>query len=773
MRAAPPPRHAPPRRSGGPLKFIFYTLMLLVLLAGGGVAFLLYAMPTDFIRDQMVAQVKAKTGRDLKIAGPTSFTIYPSIGLSMKDVSLSAPPGMASKPLVTMASLDASVRLMPLLKREIELERLILRQPMFNLEVDKQGKKSWDFAGLEAAALVRLAQAGAPASDAPGGLPSDVPPQSAAPAAAAPQMSPERLKGLEQIRLGDVRIENGALRYADARSGSSQEAKAINMRLGMTAISQPLDAEGDLVWKGQKIDFDSKVTSVKLILEDRPAKVALNLKSAPLAATFDGSVSMKDALDAEGALTATSPSARALAKWLGSAVPASRGFGPLEIKGQIRATGKSVTFSNADVGLDGAKATGQVSVETAGERPYVKANLKLSVLDLNTYLGGGAAAAAEPAPAKAQPAKAAGGADGAGKSGATSIDDLLEADKPGPKVKGYAKRAGWSNEAIDLDGLGAIDADAKLVVGKLLYDEIKIGQSQLQVALKNRVLKTTFDEIQLYKGKGRGFLTVDGTQPKTASIGANLMVEGVEALPFLKDAADLDWLSGTGKVTLAVAGQGASQKKIIETLNGKSEVVFANGAIVGINVPGMVRSISQGKLGGLKSSPSEKTDFSEMSATFNIANGIAQNQDLKLVSPLLRVTGAGNVSLPARQVDYTIKPKLVADLQGQGGNDKLAGLEIPVRVKGPWEKLDYTPELGGILKDPNKALDAVKEIGKQFKGKDAGEIVKGLLGGNKGGNTGTAGGATAGGTGAGAAQPQPQEKPSTKKLLDQFLKPQQ
>ena len=58
----------------------------------------------------------------------------------------------------------------------------------------------------------------------------------------------------------------------------------------------------------------------------------------------------------------------------------------------------------------------------------------------------------------------------------------------------------------------------------------------------------------------------------------------------------------------------------------------------------------------------------------------------------------------------------------------MAGLEIPLRVKGSWEDPDIQPEIGDILKDPDKALGAVKEIGKQFKGKSPSEIVNQVFG---------------------------------------------
>lgn len=168
----------------------------------------------------------------------------------------------------------------------------------------------------------------------------------------------------------------------------------------------------------------------------------------------------------------------------------------------------------------------------------------------------------------------------------------------------------------------------------------------------------------------------------------------------------------------------------MDSLAGKADVTFNNGAIVGWNLAQIIRGLKQGQLAGFERIESAKTDFSELSSTWVIAAGVAQNQDLKLSSPLLRVTGAGRVELGARQIDYQLKPKLVASLDGQGAAQGGAGLEIPLKVRGPWDKPEIVPEIGGILKDPEKAVGAIKEIGKQFKGKNANEIVDKVLSDN-------------------------------------------
>ncbi len=720
-RAAQPAR----RRGGGFLRGLMYVSLALVAVAGAGVGYLIVNPPSDLIRRTITEQVKANTGRDLIVAGPAAFTFYPGMGVSLKDVSLSGPSGSPGK-LVTMAELDVSIKTMPLINRNIEVRRLVVRQPVFDLRVDKAGQKNWNFAEL--LEPLRYAQATAPAGEAI----RDVPDAVAVPPVRARLVS--RLAKINHLQLADVRIEDGTVRFTDERSGKTQEIKAVNVNVSLPSLQAPVTANGAVTWQGEQIDFDGKLTNAKAVLEEKPARLAFNAQNRNLSTTFDGNLLIHDGADLEGQVTTKSGSARDLAAWLGTRLPPVSGFGAWSLTGTLKTNGNVTSLSNANIGLDGATATGAVTVTTGGVRPYVQANLKISELDLNKYMTAAVVGTAAAAPAQPAPAKPAAATEPSGDQ----IDELLKASPAPPtKVYGYEQRGGWSSVPFNMALLGVADTDAKLQVGRLRFNDIVVGQSALTVALKNRIMKTTFDDVQLYEGHGKGFLNVDATG-KAANVGANFALDGMAALPFLKDAMKMEWLSGNAKLGFQLAASGENQLQIIETLNGRADVKFANGAIVGFNVPGAIRGISQGKIPNLKTTPTEKTDFSELSASFNIVNGVAQNQDLQMVSPLLRVTGAGAVQLPQRTVDYTVKPKIVASLEGQQGTTTgLNGLEIPVRITGALDKPKVEPDLKGVLADPNKAIEAVKEISKQFKGKNANEIVDGLLGKKSDGSGGS------------------------------------
>ena len=91
-----------------------------------------------------------------------------------------------------------------------------------------------------------------------------------------------------------------------------------------------------------------------------------------------------------------------------------------------------------------------------------------------------------------------------------------------------------------------------------------------------------------------------------------------------------------------------------------------------------------------------------------IEKGVFSSDDLDLQAPLFRVGGKGSADLNREEVDYLVNAKLVGTSKGQGGDsaDELAGLSIPVRIKGPFTD----PKIDVKLEEMLKAnLDAQKE----------------------------------------------------------------
>jgi AsmA protein len=635
-----------------------------------------FFIPTDTYKNELIAAVKRSTGRDLKINGKVGFSLLPTLGLEANDVALSNAPGASTPDMVKLAKLDVALKLWPLLSRRVEVDKLVLVDPVIALEVDKQGQPNWRFA-----AVAPSAPATAPATP-------------AAPAKPQPAGG-EMLSGLT---LDNVRLENGQISYLDQRTGQTLELQQIAMKLSLPNLDSRLQADGSAVYRGEKLTLQIALANPRSFLAGKSTAADLGLDSKPIAFGFKGTAAGSTPMKLDGAIDLKIPSLRGLAQWAGSPLNApGTGFGQFLVSGKVNYAGSRVAFTDATLTLDQINGKGEVALDTGGARPAVSGKLAVDKLDLNPYLP---PETPGKSPTPAAPAPAAGG------HGA-----------PGSAPPGRVASAGWSDQPIDVAPLKSADVDFAVSANSLLYRKIKVGQSALALHLKDGRLEADLSELALYQGGGKGKVVVDGSGAVPA-IAADFDLSRVQMEPLLKDAIDLDRLAGVGAFNLSVAGHGRSQRDIVGALDGKGSLDLANGKIRGMNLVAMVKNIAT----AFQSGGTQETDFASLSGTFTIQNGILRNNDLQLRSADLPMTGAGTVDLPRRSVDYRITPRVAG------------AVAVPVTIKGPWNDLSYQPDLAALVKEPGKLLQGgAKDIGKTLKSVPggAGGLLDNLLGGKK------------------------------------------
>ena len=655
-------------------KLLIGIAVVIVLLIAAALAAPFF-IPVDTYKNELIAAVKQSTGRDLHINGKVSFSLLPSLAVEADDVALSNPPGAASPNMATFAKLQLQLKLLPLLSHRVELDKLVLVNPVIALEVDKQGRPNWQFS--------TVTQPKSPAA-----------PKPAAPAPAAAQGGGSMLSGLS---LADVRLENGQISYLDQRSGKSLQLQQIAMKVSLPDLDSPLTADGSAVYRGEKLALQVELANPRAFLGGKASAARLGLDSKPISFSFSGSAAGSTPPRLDGAVELKVPSLRGLAQWAGTPLTLpGTGFGLLTISGKVSVAGPKIAFTGANLALDQIKATGEVALDTAGARPSVKGKLAADKLDLNPYLPpehkAGAAAPGAAAPGGGTP-----GAKGGGSPGASTT--------------------GWSDAPIDVAPLKTADVDFALSANSLIYRKIEVGKSALGLHLVNGRLEADLTEMQLYQGGGTGKVVVDGSGAVPA-IEAQFSLSRVQIEPLLKAAIGLDRVTGTGAFNLSVAGRGRSQREIIGALGGKGDLNLANGTIKGVNLVAMVRNIGS----AFQSGGTDVTAFSSLSGTYTIEHGILRNNDLQLKSSDMPMTGAGTVDLPRRSVDYKVTPRIAG------------AVAVPVIVKGPWDNLSYQPDLAGLVGNPEKLLEggakgAAGAVQSAPKGVD--KLLKGLFGGQQ------------------------------------------
>jgi uncharacterized protein involved in outer membrane biogenesis len=269
-----------------------------------------------------------------------------------------------------------------------------------------------------------------------------------------------------------------------------------------------------------------------------------------------------------------------------------------------------------------------------------------------------------------------------------------------------------------------VSAGGTLTVRHATYKDLKLGPATFDASVAAGVGKLTLREGEFYGGRGEGGLTLD-TSGATPAIAARLKLSDVSVQPLLKAAAGVGWLDGRGTVALDLDGQGLSQRRIAETLHGKAEVRVAEGAVTGIDIDRTMRALQRGRLDRLAPRREDRTPFSALAATFEIADGVAKSRDMKLDSAHVSLQGEGQIELGARRIDTTLQAKVTGADSDEGAAVKIGTLQFPLTISGPLDRPKFS------IAGQEGVTDAIRQIGKNLRSREMQDAIGDLLSGNE------------------------------------------
>ncbi len=201
--------------------------------------------------------------------------------------------------------------------------------------------------------------------------------------------------------------------------------------------------------------------------------------------------------------------------------------------------------------------------------------------------------------------------------------------------------------------------------------------------------------------------------------------------PLLKDIADKDFLEGTAQARIALSARGADPAQIKPALNGKGNLTFNDGAIVGFDLANMVRNVKAALGGEAKTGAKPRTDFAELIVPFTLDKGVFHTPETVLKSPLVRLLAAGKADLVKETLDFRFDPKVVGTIKGQGDAKERAGLGVPVIVSGTFANPSFRPDVESLARDRLQQILSPSATGAAPVKEKAGELLKGLVPGRK------------------------------------------
>jgi AsmA protein len=352
---------------------------------------------------------------------------------------------------------------------------------------------------------------------------------------------------------------------------------------------------------------------------------------------------------------------------------------PLSAKAEVRISGPLVMINSVTGALGDGAFNGWASVDLAS-KPLVKLDLDFQRLDL-------------------------------AKSSASSA----------------APAQGWSDAPINLTGLNYVDAQIRVSAAQLDLGGAQFSPAAIDATLAAGVLKASVSKLGAYGGQVSGEVIVDASSG-SPTYQMHTDIVGVRALPLLTSLADFDKIDGKMQAKIAAQSSGASQHAIMSNMSGTAFVIFQDGAIRGVNIAQMIRSLTASTLNGWQEEQQQATDLTQLSSSFRIDHGQAVTTDFNLVGPLVKVTGAGTIDLGTKMMGFRVEPKLVLTTEGQGRATDPVGFGIPVMIEGPWSNPRIYPDMQGILDNPDAAYAKLREMGKGLFGANGAGLGNGGLG---------------------------------------------
>ncbi|MCP8467359.1 AsmA family protein [Pseudomonas sp. ZM23] len=677
-------------------------LVLLLLVVAAGFVLTHFFDPNDY-KEEIRQLARGKANVELNLKGDIGWSLFPWLGLELHDTSV-ATLQQPAQPFADVQLLGMSVRVLPLLRKELQMSDIRVEGLTLSLSRDKNGAGNWENIGKP----VQPATGTPPAAQ-------PVPGEASKPTESAPRQA-------MKLDIDSLTVKNARIDYADAQSGKQYSVEGIELTTGAIregssiplklsaylGTNQPVlrarteltgnlrfdralkryqledaklsgEASGD-PFQGKTATFSAQG---QLVL-DQAAQVAewngLKLSVNQLRAL--GELKARE-LDKEpkfdGGLSIAPFNLREFLEGIGQTLPAMADgttLSKLELATRLAGTRNSLNLDDIKLKLDDSSFGGSLGIADFSKQA-IRAQLSGDRLNLDRYL-----------PAKVKKAQEATSA--ARKAEVeTTTQNAIKGDTPLPNSP---TQQAWSDAPVlPIARLRALDLDIGLSLGQLTIDKLPINDASLKLRGQGGLLSLDDLRGELYDGKFNAKASLDvrqdipllKAQKHIADVPVERLLESQDQKPPVKGLLDLD---------ADITTQGNSQKAWIDNLNGTARFVMTQGVLLNANLEQQLcQGIATLNRKSLSAEHGGKdTPFRELQGNLTFRNGVASNPDLKASIPGLTVKGDGDIDLRVLGMDYRIGVIIEGDKSDMPDpacevNKRYVGIEWPLRCRGPLE----------------------------------------------------------------------------------------
>ena len=670
---------------GRVLKPLLYAIGgLVALLVIGIIGILLFFDPNDY-RENIAAQVKLATGRELVIEGDLEISVYPWLAIEIGRTRLGNGVGFGDEPFASFERASLSIRLIPMLiRRDIEISAADLDALHLNLAVNASGRGNWqDFIDASEAAA-------------------------AAPVVTTPAEESDGKSGT--LDISSIAIRDAAFSYSDAQTGDQFRLSDVNLVTGRVSATDPIPLSGGFGFELQPagvsgniemetvLTFDTDagvvrldnlmidgllegVTEIPTTLRFETAsfevntgtetvsleKIDMALLGLDIAADVEP-FSYANEITLAAAIKVDAFSLRSLMQRLSIEPPETAdptALGKVIIDATARVNPSEIALTDLALTLDETLFTGELSIPQ-GDNDIYRLELEADSIDLDKYM----------APAE--------------EGATTTAADEAPIEIPSEMIR-------------------LINARGKLVIGDASLGGMRFENVTLGLNIDNGKLRLNPISATLFEGTYDGDVRIDASGD-TPVMSVNENIKGVQLGALALAMFEQDNLNGTINGSFKLSGRGSDLAAIQSDLDGNISFEMLDGAWLGTDVWYELRRARS----TIKQEPPPeprlpvRTQFSQVRASGPVKNGVFTNNDLLAELPFMQITGKGSVNLVEATLDYRMQAKVIS-------KPEFVGDDITADELKDFTKMVVPMRVSGSLTDPNIKVDVGKMLQEQAK----------------------------------------------------------
>ena len=617
-------------------------------------------------KGRIEAAAKQATGRDLVLKGDLKLSVFPWVALELGPATLSNLPGFGAEPFLAFEHAAVRVKLLPLLHQELQIAKVELDGLDLNLQKDAQGKGNWQNPAAPREPAAEKTSGTSPKLQSIAGV----------------KVTHGRVR-FNQYSIENFNLETGAISANaqvpvtmsfDANRGVPNERLILaahldvqadpdtsDLKLAAVVVNGTLSRAGDdrpMHYELNVPHLEANSSKQSLALPE----FSLSLSALRLTGKLDGTQILDDP-HLTGTLAVQSLVVGEFAPRFGIPLPKTRdpqALSSLSADMNFAYDAKNASLSNLTIKLDDSTLKGNIDV---GLQPATAVKFALSVdhIDLDRY---------RPPPNAAPDPKSA------------------AANAPTTKPAG--------------DQAPPLTAEGTFALGAAHAAGLDFTNLNVTVDMKDNVTHLHPLTAQLYGGTYAGDLTYDA---RTASPALSMdeHLSAVDVTQLVANTKAKGRVSGKATVNIKGTARGADADDILKTLNGHFDANVANGALEGVDL-GYDLAMAQSLLGNkgiTQGQDTKRTKFDAFKDSATITNGVAQTDDLSIVSPVLKVSGKGSINLRNDGLDMN----LVASIMKSADT---TAVDVPVKLTGTYSDPTVKPDVEGLAKGALK--DKVKDV---------------------------------------------------------------